>query len=221
MKMTIENLDCLCSLVERRDRIAYVLYPMDTLEAWVDRTAREYDTNIVAISGMEWSDELSPWQAKGVPKGCPDFKGEAPEFLNQLRTKVFPEIESRMGMEADITRTLIGVSMSGLFALWQWMLCDTFANISSISGSFWYENFVNWMETVRIPSKTGKAYFLLGDQEAHTRVKTFRSVASDTQTIVSLLRENGINTEFESVPGDHYSDPIRRLDKAFKAIYER
>ena len=109
--------------------------------------------------------------------------------------------------------------MSGLFALWQWMLCDTFANIASLSGSFWYEGFLDWMKNRPIPEKTGKGYFLLGDQEPKSRVKAFQSVGTDTQEIVAILRKAGIATEFQSVPGNHYSDPIPRLEKAFSALY--
>ncbi|MDE6638872.1 MAG: hypothetical protein K2K32_11640 [Muribaculaceae bacterium] len=42
--------------------------------------------------------------------------------------------------------------MSGLFALWQWMVCDTFRNIASLSGSFWYEGFMEWMKSRTIPT---------------------------------------------------------------------
>ncbi len=109
--------------------------------------------------------------------------------------------------------------MSGLFTLWQWMLCDTFNNIASLSGSFWYENFIEWMRSIPIPSKSGKAFFLLGNQEPHSNVKAFNTVGQNTEEIISLLHTAGINVEFESVPGNHYSDPIPRLNKAFAAIY--
>lgn len=217
-RIEIGDLDCMCSLVERHDRIAYILYPMDMLSGWIDRAAAFYDTNIVVITGMEWIDAFSPWPAKGVPKGCPDFKGESADFLHRLQTEVLPVIESRTGMDASVERSLVGVSMSGLFAVWQWLVCDTFHNIVSLSGSFWYVNFVAWAERQHIAQKTGLAYFLLGDREEHAKVKAFQSVGVDTQMIISLFRSHGIRTEFQSVPGNHYSDPIPRLNKAFAAL---
>ncbi|MDE6408930.1 MAG: hypothetical protein K2K81_01610 [Muribaculaceae bacterium] len=60
---------------------------------------------------------------------------------------------------------------------------------------------------------------LLGDQEPKSKVKAFSSVGTDTQEILSLLKAVGIEVEFQSVPGNHYSDPIPRLDKAFTALY--
>ncbi len=218
-KMEIEGLQCICSTNGQNKRIAYILYPMDVLSDWIEDASERYQTNIVVITGMDWQNVFSPWPAKGVPKGSPDFKGESPEFLKLLQQKVLPQIETALHLGMNPERTLVGVSMSGLFTLWQWMLCDTFNNIASLSGSFWYENFIEWMRSIPIPSKSGKAFFLLGNQEPHSNVKAFNTVGQNTEEIISLLHTAGINVEFESVPGNHYSDPIPRLNKAFAAIY--
>ncbi len=218
-KIVIDGLQCLCSTSERKDRIAYILYPMDILSNWIEDAAEKFDTNIVVITGMDWQNVFSPWPAPGVPKGTEDFKGESPEFLKKLQERVVPEIEDQLGIDENPERSLVGVSMSGLFALWQWMVCDTFTNIASLSGSFWYEGFLNWMKSISIPAKTGKGFFLLGDRETKSKVKAFNSVGENTEEILSLLKAAGIEVEFQSVPGDHYSDAIPRLNKAFQGLY--
>ena len=218
-KIKIEGLDCLCSTNGEIGKIAYVLYPMDMLSEWIESASEKYGVTIVVITGMDWQNVFSPWPAPGVPKGTEDFKGESPEFLKLLQEKVIPRIERSLGMNGDMDRTLVGISMSGLFALWQWMECDTFHNIASLSGSFWYEGFVEWMKSRAIPKKTGKGFFLLGNQEPKSKVKTFATVGEKTKEILQLLREAGISVEFEIVPGNHYANPIPRLDKAFSAIY--
>lgn len=187
------------------------------LAGWIEPAARKYGVTIVVLTGMDWQNVFSPWPAPGVPKGTPDFKGESPEFLKLLQQNVIPQVEAQLGMSENVERSLIGVSMSGLFALWQWMVCNTFRNIASLSGSFWYEGFMEWMKTRTIPAKPGKAYFLLGDQESKSKV--FGTVGENTQKIIMLLRDAGIDVEFQSVPGNHYSDPIPRLDRAFTALY--
>ena len=217
----IDKLHCVCSSGSRKDRIAYILYPMDMLTDWIGPAAEKYGVTIVVVTGMDWQNVFSPWTAPGVPEGDPDFKGESPEFLKLLQDSVVPQVEKALGMSADEERTLVGVSMSGLFALWQWMECDTFHSIASLSGSFWYDGFVDWMKSRAIPKKSGKGYFLLGDQESKSKVKAFSSVDADTREIIKLLSDAGIDIEFESVPGNHYSDPIPRLDKAFTALYSR
>ncbi|MBD5414697.1 MAG: hypothetical protein HDR46_00265 [Bacteroides sp.] len=75
------------------------------------------------------------------------------------------------------------------------------------------------MRTIQIPHKTGKAFFLLGDQEAHSKVKAFNSVGINTAEIIQILKTSGINAEFESVPGNHFANGIARLEKAFNALY--
>lgn len=221
MKQTfeIEGLRCLCCSAGSGRRIAYILYPMDMLADWVEPAAKRYGVDIVVVTGMDWESVFSPWPAPGVPKGSPDFKGRSPEFLRLLQAKVIPQVEERIGCGEGVERTLVGVSMSGLFALWQWMVCDTFANIASLSGSFWYEGFVGWIESRPVPSKQGRAFFLLGDQEAKSKVKAFATVADATSAIIAHLRRGGIDATFESVPGNHYSDPLPRLDRAFTAFF--
>lgn len=103
--------------------------------------------------------------------------------------------------------------------MWQWMLCDTFANIISLSGSFWYEGFAGWIESHPVPKKTGRAYFLLGNQEARTDVKAFQPVQTDTEVIVACLRRSGIEADFEIVPGNHYQYGEQRLTRAFTRMF--
>lgn len=215
----INNLHCLCSTTGSIGKIAYILYPMDMLSDWIGPATENYGTNIVVITGMDWQNVFSPWPAPGVPKGTEAFKGESPDFLKLLQQTVIPQVEASMGISANPERSLVGVSMSGLFALWQWMVCDTFSNIASLSGSFWYEGFLDWMRSRPIPPKSGKGYFLLGDQESKSKVKAFDAVGENTAQIISMLRADGIDAQFQSVPGNHYSDPIPRLDRAFAALY--
>lgn len=218
-RFDIGGLHCLCSTGCCDSKVAYILYPMDMLTDWIEQAAQEYGCTIVVVTGMDWQNVFSPWPAPGVPKGTPDFKGESSVFLKLLQQKVIPQIETAIGIKGYFERTLVGVSMSGLFALWQWMVCDTFRNIASLSGSFWYEGFVDWIKNQPVPKKSGKGYFLLGDQESRSKVKEFATVGTDTQEIIKLLEGSGIDVVFQSVPGNHYSGPVQRLDKAFTALY--
>lgn len=222
MIRTIETdgLKCTCCTAGSGDKIAYVLYPMEIPDQWIESASRRYALTMVVVTGMDWESVFSPWPAKGVPKGSPDFQGRSPEFLKLLNSKVIPQIEATVGVNKDVERTLIGVSMSGLFALWQWIECNTFRNIASLSGSFWYEGFVDWMSRAAIPHKEGMGYFLLGEQEPHSKVKAFSRVGDDTRDILKILRQSGVRVEFQSVPGNHYSDPIPRLDSAMAALYQ-
>ncbi len=216
-----DRLKCVCSKAPHAGNIAYLLYPMELSDSWVEQSAKSFNTTIVVITGMDWQNVFSPWPAKGVPAGTPDFKGEAPEFLAKLRESIIPQVERELEITDDVERTLVGVSMSGLFALWQWLVCDTFTNIISLSGSFWYEGFAEWVTSRNIPAKSGKAYFLLGVDEPKSKEKAFATVGSATQEIIAYLGSHGVSTIFQSVPGNHYSDPLLRLNKGLTAIFAK
>lgn len=214
----ISNLEIL-SVRQSSDRIAYVLSPFDCLETWIVDAAYKFGVSIAVISGMDWDNDLTPWPAKGEPKGSPDFKGYAKDFLSTLTNEVIPKIEKRLNISKGTERTLTGISLSGLFTLWQWVECDTFRNIISLSGSFWYDGFAKWIMSQPIPKKMGKAYFLLGDQEAKTKVRAFQPVQTDTEEIVSFLRKKGVEVCFELVPGNHYQYGVERLTRAFRWMF--
>lgn len=201
-------------------RVCYVLYPMDVLGGWIDETAERYGVAVAVVCGMDWDNELTPWPAKGVPAGTADFKGEAGEFLKELTGVIVPEIDRRFGTGADVERTLVGVSLSGLFALWQWLVSDRFDNIVSLSGSFWYEGFASWVLRQNVVKK-GRAYFCLGDLESRTRVRAFQSVETDTREIVGYLKRSGVSLCFEMVPGNHYQNGLRRLDGAMEWMFHK
>lgn len=206
---------------ESAERICFILYPFDVLGAWIDDAARNFGVTIAVITGMDWNNDLTPWTAKGVPQGCPDFKGNAPQFLSELTTEVVPEIERRLNIAENAERTLTGVSLSGLFTLWQWMTDDTFRNIISLSGSFWYEGFADWIKSRPVPAGKGRAYFLLGNLEAKTKVRAFQPVQTDTEEIVDYLRSKGIDDCFELVPGNHYQYGEQRLNRALTWMFLR
>lgn len=217
----IDGLDCLCCKAEGSLRVTYILYPMDILDTWIEAASRKYRTSIVVITGMDWDDDLTPWPAKGVPKGCPDFKGLAGEFSPRL-DKLVKDAEKRLGLsDGNLERTLIGVSLSGLFTLWQWPQCDLFKNIGSLSGSFWYEGFIEWFERQDYSKKLGEAFFLLGEKEPESKVRAFDTVGINTSKIVALLKADGVKTTFEMVPGNHYQQPIERLNRAMAALTNR
>lgn len=217
---TIANLN-IRTVAGSSDRICYLLYPFDRLEEWTERAAPEFGVSIAVVTGMDWDNDLTPWPAKGQPPGSPDFMGNAAEFLSVLVSEVVPEVERRMNLGVDVERTLAGVSLSGLFTLWQWMSNSLFRNIISLSGSFWYDGFISWIKSRPVPKKTGRAYFLLGNLEARTKVKAFQPVQTDTVEIVDYLHDNGISDTFELVPGNHYQFPEQRLDRAFARMFRK
>lgn len=125
--LVFENLHCYCCINQTAaGRIAYILYPAGISTDWVLRTATEHGISIVIISGIDWDNDLTPWPALGVPKGSPDFGGRGSLFFSKLTQTVIPNIEKRFNCIINPERTLVGVSLSGLFTLWQWPQVSSF-----------------------------------------------------------------------------------------------
>lgn len=95
-----------------------------------------------------------------------------------------------------------------------------FRNIISVSGSFWYSGFVEWMQTSPLPLPTmGTIYIPLGDKESQTKMVAFRSVATDTAAVIELLRQRGCLVVWRSEPGNHYADIRPRRLHSFETVY--
>lgn len=223
--LTINNLNCDYVFTPGSHTVAYMLYP-DTQkyfpETWLNGLAKQHGVSVVMVYVPlhGWDNILTPWPAPGVPQGCAPFAGKAAETLATLQEHVIPQCEAAMGLKGvEVERDLVGVSLAGLFTLWQWMQCSTFHSIACLSGSFWYEGFLQWFDKQPIPSKSGKAYFLLGRKEPKAPVKAFESVGTNTEAIYNRFKAAGITTQFDWVPGGHTANPLPRAESAFTYLY--
>lgn len=217
-KIVSAGLDCMCCRYPGSENIAYLLYPMDMPQELIVEAASRYGVSIAVIRGMDWDDDLTPWPAPGVPEGSPDFKGNAAVFYDRLTSVVIPDIENKIGVEHPV-RTLIGVSLSGLFTLWQWARSDFFLNIATLSGSFWYQDFVEWVWRMSFAGKSGRCYMLLGRDEPRAGNRVFATVGKCTDEIVGYLRRQGVDVTLHIVRGNHYQYARERFDMAMSAIF--
>lgn len=219
-KINIKGYQCHVVGNPESETLTYMLYPaLEQLEdKWLERMAAIHKINLamVYVPAQDWNNSLTPWPEPPEAKGFDPFGGDAPQFLELLQKEILPAVESKVKIKE---RDLMGVSLSGLFTLWQWMLCDTFRNIASLSGSFWYEGFKEWFDSLAIPHKSGKAYFLLGEEEPKAHIVAYQSVGVNTLHVVEKLKNTGINVTFEWVPGNHFSRPVHRAEKALDNLY--
>ena len=222
-EIEVNRLKCVLCGYPGSSKVAYLIYPaiVPLSNEWVREMFEKYRGSIVVvyIPADGWNDMLTPWAEPGETPGAPPFAGKAAETLKTLREEVVPRAEEALGGTKIQERALIGVSLSGLFTLWEWLQCDTFRSIGCLSGSFWYPGFIEWFEKQAIPSKEGKAFLLLGVKEPKAWIKAYRSVGVNTEEIVDRLKSSGISTTFEWVPGNHTSNPLQRAEAALKSLF--
>ena len=211
------------SIIEQpTNKICYMILPegiKEDLAEGLERLAGKYGVSIIVINDIDWNDDLTPWPAEGVFKKAKPFGGRAAEFLDKLTRDIIPETEEHLGI-VNPERTLLGVSLSGLFAVWSAFKADAFTNIISISGSLWYDGFVDWMKENTPSPNIKKVCMLLGEKEKQAKEKRMATVEECTQTAANILKEKSCaDVRFELVEGTHFSPIMPRLEQAFEVVY--
>ena len=163
---------------------------------------------------------MTPWPAAGVFKKAKPFGGKAAAFLDKLTHEIIPETERNLGIE-DAERTLLGVSLSGLFAVWSAFNTDAFTNIISLSGSLWYDGFVEWMKEQTPSPQLKKICMLLGEKEKNAKEKRMATVEERTLDAANILRAKSQATvTCELVEGTHFSPILPRMERAMMTLEE-
>lgn len=205
---------CMCTAFKDLQGVLYVIAPKEIDRSRMEQWARASGCNIVVVYDIDWNNDLTPWPAAGVAKGAPDFKGLAPQFLRHLEHELMPTVEKALGLHDRPARNLIGISLSGLFALWAWAGTDLFDNVCSISGSLWYEGFVDWLQGADLRGKQGCVLLVLGEQEEKSGNAAFRTVGAATRQALAILQAAGVDAQLQMAPGDHLAPIEPRMQMA-------
>ncbi len=166
---------------------------------------------LIAIDGIDWNGDLSPWMADAIfPKGEP-FTGGADAYLAELTMEIIPQIEEKL-KKTFSKKILAGYSLAGLFALYSVYNTDAFQGVVSASGSLWYPQFLEYTKQHTISTEVQCVYFSLGDKEANTKNPIMQLVDIRTQEIYQDMSKQ-CKTIFEYNAGGHFVDDTKRLAK--------
>lgn len=187
------------------------------VQQWLESVKGWQGVIPLMLPATDWNDDLTPWPAAPIFRKGKSFGGKGEEYLHELEADIIPSIEKKSGICPD-ERWLLGVSLSGLFAVWAAFKTGLFTRVASVSGSFWYPGFVSWLESQQAGPSLKSVYLSLGDKEAETRNPHLKSVASDTLKITEIIRSKGIPASFEWTEGNHFAPVTPRLEKALEAM---
>ena len=203
------------------NKICYMILPegiKGDLDDGLKNLSEKFGISIAVIEEVNWNNDLTPWPAEGVFKKAKPFGGKAAAFLDKLTHEIIPETERDMGME-DAERTLLGVSLSGLFAVWAAFNTDVFTNVISISGSLWYDGFVEWMQEQTPSPHLEKVCLLLGEKEKNAKEKRMATVEERTLAAAHILKaKSQAAVVFELVEGTHFSPILPRMERAMMTL---
>lgn len=197
--------------------VCYVLLPEKMKEAdmdWLEELVQKYPINIVAISGMNWNDMLTPWKAPALTSKESDFKGKAKDFLANLLGDVFVNTEQSLRLTHP-KRHLVGISLAGLFAVWASTATSKFTSVASISGSFWYDGFVEWLKDQELLAE--RFFLSLGNKELKSKNERLVTVGTCTEAVLQIIKDNDKEVTFVTDEGNHFEFFRERLEKALTA----
>ena len=198
--------------------IIYILLPhrlpAEELTA-IEELSTRFETNIVTISEMDWNNDMTPWKSPAIKEG--EFGGRASQFLDRLKGDIFFNLESSLQIR-NPKRYLIGLSLAGLFSVWAGIMKPLFEGIASISGSFWYDGFADWLMKQE-DLKCVRFYVSMGEKEKETKVKRFANIEEDTMKVVETLMLKGAEVAFEVTEGGHNSPVLPRIEKSVVSLF--
>ena len=185
------------------------------VDAWLSTVPQRFGVLPVLLPAMDWNNDLTPWPSEPIFKKGKPFGGQADAYLKKLETEIIPGIEETLE-EVPSERWLLGVSLAGLFAVWASTRTSLFTRVASISGSFWFPGFTDWLAGQTIHAKS--CYLSLGDREASGKNPHLKSIADETGRIALILRSQGVPASFEWTTGTHFGPLLPRLDLALAAL---
>lgn len=105
--------------------------------------------------------------------------------MDVLTHQIIPYIEEKLGYVPKFCG-IAGYSLAGLFALWSVYQTDLFDRAASISGSLWFDGFLEFMKA-NTP-KVKFIYLSLGDKEKAAKNPRLAAVEDCTAQAAELLR---------------------------------
>ena len=161
------------------------------------------DFSLVAISKLKWDHDMTPWYMGPISKYDTPCTGGADDYLKLLVEEIMPEAEKVLpGTPA--WRGIAGYSLAGLFAVYSLYKTDVFSRAASMSGSFWFEGFLEFVRSHEMKRKPDCIDFSLGDKESSTRNPILSVVQRNTQEIETICRAKGMDTTFVFNKGNHF-----------------
>lgn len=173
----------------------------------------------ITIEGFDWNRDMSPWYHDKVFAKGEDFAGKADEYLDRLCERVIPEAESRFGLHPE-KRYLAGYSLSGLLALYALYRTELFDAAASVSGSLWYEGFVDFIKENEPLRRPERIYLSLGDKETSSAGGIMKQVLIRTREAEAVYTGRGIETIFEMNPGNHFTHVPERIAKGINRLLQ-
>lgn len=172
--------------------------------------------HVATVPIANWDDALTPYPAPALYRNGSAFGGHASTTLTELDV-LLPQFEEANGL-APRWRAICGYSLGGLFALQAFIRGDTFAACACLSGSLWYEGWVERLRAQELRLAGRYAFLSLGSKERKAPNPVQRRVATCMDECSAILRASGCEVDCMLGPGDHFHFVAERLATGLTAL---
>ena len=176
-------------------------------------------TALVLLPDVSWNAELTPWPAPKIFRDGEDFAGRAPEYLRLLTESIVPQVEAHLP-SVPLHRGIAGYSLAGLFALYAFWESPLFDFAASMSGSIWYDGFLEYALKQAPAGSKEQVYLSIGDREKKTRNQRMARNEEHTRQLQQELNHLGIKAQLVLHPGGHFNDVAWRIRQGAAAVLE-
>lgn len=198
---------------------ASVIYLIDSPDHPSDASILELPRTctVVTVPVRNWGEALTPWPAPGLYREEPDFGGQASDTLAELCNDVIPALEAAAGL-SPTARAICGYSLAGLFSLYAFVTRDFFSACGCLSGSVWYEGWVDHLRSIRRSYDGRFAFLSLGTKEKRGGRPIMRTVQDNMQACAQILQDCGCHVRLQLTPGNHLQHVPERLGAGIDAL---
>jgi predicted alpha/beta superfamily hydrolase len=172
----------------------------------------------ISVMSKDWNEDFTPWTAPPLSRKSESFKGGAVSYLNTLENTIKLFIDENYKTKPEPSNTaLIGYSLGGLTALYALYTTNVFGRIGSMSGSLWYDEWIEFMDSHMPANANSRVYMSLGKGEEHSRNQRMAKVGNCTREAALILEKQlnfKENLTLEWNDGGHFSKTPNRFKKA-------
>lgn len=176
--------------------------------------------NVVTVPIGSWGATLTPWPAPALYRGEDDYAGQADQTLEWLVGEAMPAAEASAHL-TPAARAIVGYSLAGLFSLYAFAHDSRFAAVGCLSGSLWYDGWLEHLEGLALPASGRYAFFSLGTKERRGPQPRLKQVQERTEACVELLRRRGVQADLVMNPGGHLTHINERIQAGLVALDAR
>lgn len=177
---------------------------------------------IVGIQTQNRIHDLTPWPSNSIISKFNDFGGKGEEYIDFIKNILIPFINLNYSTLTDPEHTSVGgISLGGLISIFSLYKYNLFGNIISISGSFWYKDWCNYIKNNSLKNNKTNIFMIVGDSEGNGKPNPLNNIVEYTKNTFQTLKNqsNGkIDLFFDS--GSHHSNRKERLLKSLLWLFD-